>query len=549
MQSSCEKKSDLRNKALFDELSDYLSLKMCDIRKNCRHCPENTSCENIKITEKDYISIYWSELDETVYSSITVQDINSFKTLLNKCENSIGENLFEEEINFENIPIPSQVTNTPPVMELDDLIENSILEDFFNKSASFQAPKSFTKILNKFDDPVDHMIKDNKEENKYVRQKETSVNGYAMPYKDVTNNINEKLYNDIIDFFKLESLADIFHKEVLNSQDTIIYSPDIFDQSSPQNRSYTGNESSISPVSPILVKYSKKSPEIRPSLKNLKSDTINVTSTTKCSMKTKISSTPQLKYENQLNNKQILEDFSVKKISKALELKDLCDMTTFGLDVGNTAEKEISIPQVKTLCTNSSSSIFDIIRVSNINTQIVNSQEENVIKVNINQMNATSNHEKMAYENNECVSSLQADPQNSATKNVSPEMKITQMISCINKPSQKLPSVQNSCNEKGNDYSDDEDFNLSFYEKKSPNKKRKHDKSYIKTPQKKSTTQTTTPKRNSSPLIPSRKYLFNSKFENMSDDDFEPKLNHAPIEKNRILNKKKSTKMKKVIMI
>lgn len=559
MQPPSEKKSDLKYKPLFEEISDYLSLKMCDRRKKCRYCPEYASCENIKITEKDSISINWTELDETVYTSITVQDIKVFKTLLDKCENTF-EDLFEEEINFENIPVPSQVSNTPPVLELDDLIDKSILEDFFNKSANFQAPKSFAKVVNKLDDSISQRIK-NEKQDICVSQKKNSETNYAMSYKDVSSDINEKLLNDILEFFKLDSLDDIYHKEIINLQDTVIYSPDIFDQTFQQNKNDKVNECYISPVSPVLVKYSKKSSEERPNLKRLKSYTANIASPSKFSLnKTKVSSTPQILSQNLMNTKtQRLDDSTVKNIPKTLELKDLCDMTTFGLDVGKVAENKTSFPHVKTLCTYSPSSISDIARVSdsfnledfceladltNVNTQKINSREEN----------QTSNHEKIISKNTKCSSSSLDKNVDfcgvNATEVLSPEMKITQMISFINKPSQNLRSIKKSCHEEGTEDFIDDDFNFSFNEKKTPKKKRKHDKSCIKSPQK-LTTQTTTPKKGNNPLISSSNYLLNSKLDNeyVSDDDFEPKHNRTPTEKNKSLKKKIPSKTTKVIMI
>lgn len=546
MQPPFEKKSDLKYKQLFEEISDYLSLKMCDKRKKCRHCPENTSCENIKITEKDCISINWTELDETVYTSITVQDIRIFNKLLDNCEKTFEEDLFEEKI-FENIPVPSQESNTPPVLELDDLIDKSILEHVFNKSANFQAPKSFAKVVTKLDDSISQRIK-NEKQDIYLSQKGTSETHYAIPYKDVTTDINEKLLKDILEFFKLDSLDDIYHKEILNSQDTVIYSPDIFEQSFQQNKSY------ISPVSPVLVKYSKKSPEERPNVKRLKSYTANIASPSKFSLsETKISSTPQILSQNLLNSKAQRDYSTVKNIPKTLELKDLCDMTTFGLDAGKVAESKTSFPHVKTLCTNSSSSISDIAHVSdsfnldfcaiadliNVNTQKINTREKN----------QTSKHEKITSENTS--SSLEIDSQNNATELLSPEMKITQMISFINKPSQNLLSIKKSFEVKGTEDFIDDDFNFSFNEKKTPKKKQKHDKSYIKSPQKKINTPTTTPKKGNIPLISSSNYLLNSKLDNeyVSDDDFEPKYNRAPTEKNSTLKKKLSSKTKKVIII
>lgn len=548
MQPSPEKKSSLKYKQLFEEISDYLSLKMCDRRKKCRHCPENTNCENIKITEKDSISINWTELDETVYTSITVQDIKVFKTLLDKCENTSEEDLFEDNINFENIPVPSQITNTPPVLALDDLIDKSILQDFFNKSANFEAPKSFAKVVNKLEDSISRITK-NEKPDIYVRQKETSETNLSVPYTNVTSNINETLLNDILCFFKLDSLEDIYHREIINSQDTLIYSPDIFDQSLQQNNSDKLNESCTSPVSPVLVKYGKKLPEERSNLKGLKSYTATIASPSKFSLnKTKITSTPQILFQETVK-KQRLTDSTVKNIPKTLDLKDLCDMTTFGLDLGRVAEKKTSFPHVKTLCTNSPSSISDIVHVSdsfnledfcelgdltNINTQKL---------INSTQGNQISNNEKITSKNTKCV--------NNATEILSPEIKITQMISLINKPSQNLISNKKSCKEKQTEDIIVDDFNFSFNEKKTPNKKRKHDKSYIKSPQKKSSTQTIAPKKDSnSPLISSSNFLLNSKLdiENVSDDDFEPKHNRAPIEKNRAMKKKLTSKTKKVIM-
>lgn len=161
------------------------------------------------------------------------------------------------------------------------MIDKSILTDFFNESVCFEPPKTLKNVLNKFD------------------IEET-----------VTNKpIIDEVLSDVLSFFKLSSLTEIYCDTIENSQDTIIYSPDIFEQSLRVN-----NTIKDACGSPILGKYSQRVKNGKPNLQKLKT---KIDSPTKFSMnKTKISSTPQ-----------------VKEPVTNLQLDDLCDVSSFGLDL------------------------------------------------------------------------------------------------------------------------------------------------------------------------------------------------------------------------
>lgn len=359
-----EEKMSVGSKELFNEVSDYLSLKLFDRISNCRHCPELIKCEVIKIP-KGNVSVSWTELDDSIYTSVTLEDIMSFRKLFQKFETSSHDDIFDGTINFDCIDIPSQIaTQTSEVLELEDLIDKSILADFFNESASFQAPKSFYKLSNKYNDS------NNCKEKVNSLRSQKELGGEIVDcgiYEDSSNTkINVASLSDILCFFKLDSLVDIFNVNIINSRDTILRTPNIFEQSPKKSKPYENNEIDNLDTSPVLCSHRKKPKLAKPSLERRTPSIGNIDSLSLFSMNnvSKISSTPEFISEKTLISSKSTKDSPVLHVKNTLGLNDLCDMSIFGLDVVKVPEIRLSTSHVKALFTNSPNTITNISAVS-----------------------------------------------------------------------------------------------------------------------------------------------------------------------------------------
>lgn len=409
------------SKELFDELYDYLSIKKIDPTNQCRYCPRTLDCSKIPQFPQENISINWDELDSSVYKSITLQDIQTYKKLLNRKDNDVEE-LFDDDVNFDGIDVPSQKTLTPNILQLDDLIDKSILTDFFNESLGFEAPKTFNKLKNKCDSIVNCDI-------------DTPSIRNGLLYEDSNKTkINTAILNEILFFFKLDSLEDMFKATVVSPQSTITYSPDIIEDTLKTNSS----DDNLLPVSPVLGSCAKKSKPVKPNLRKLKRNLSVIESPSKFSMeKTKISSTPHFSSATQKFKVQ-------EKDAVNLDLNDFCDLSMFGLSnkiIQETVTEQSNICGIQDLCDVTFLEGFDI-RTNQIQSQVVTPSTSNMKSPKI------------------FVSETQIG--------------ITQMLSFINEPSQKGSLSQNSPAKRRVLETDVDVFNFSFNSKKTtPTKKRK----------------------------------------------------------------------------
>lgn len=239
-----EDSSSLHSKKLFSEISNYLLIEMLDDNTKCKHCPDNFDCVNFNVVS-DVEEIIWSQQDESMLN-VTLEDLNIFfETHILKSERSRFENNSNvcNQCDQDNI-VPQCQEKEKPVNNISTVIS------LFEKTCTYQAPKTLDHLLNKYSTSIVDVNEFSEEfENskiKWMRDKSIEIN---------TENASVNLLN----FYKLNSLEDLF---VCNdSEETVIYSPDIIDSSFVKKTNISENKSDDHikqyNVSPVLCTFER----------------------------------------------------------------------------------------------------------------------------------------------------------------------------------------------------------------------------------------------------------------------------------------------------
>ncbi|CAG9860162.1 unnamed protein product [Phyllotreta striolata] len=181
---------------LFAEMETFLAIS-CDLNANyCKLCPKLLECGRIPYTNYFTTTLSWTELDSAVYSSVTLEDLKSFR------KNLDGEFQFEDTLDFS-------------VLDPDGFIDRSIVGNFEGKTADFQPPKSLDSLVGKF-----------------------NCSTAEEPPKKIYSQNEIK---SILEFFKLRSVRDIEFNEPAP------VSPDMPEQV-VQDNSYKSSDDSSSPI-------------------------------------------------------------------------------------------------------------------------------------------------------------------------------------------------------------------------------------------------------------------------------------------------------------
>nr|XP_023019452.1 Fanconi anemia group M protein [Leptinotarsa decemlineata] len=526
MLPTIEEKSTFGSRELFTELSNVLSIEMTNITKPCKLCPKQIDCSKSKIVPRPPVSLNWIELDDCVFSSVTLEDLKSFTKSFDKTDEEFD---FEDTIDFSRVTTPK-----PEAIELEDLIDQSILTDIFEKSCSFQAPKTLNNLLNKYSTSIIDV-----EPATQRKTQETEIKG--KPEDVAKHKKTPDLFEDtfrqgdsieeLLSFFKLKSLDEIFDVGVDpgSSQATIIYSPDIF-MESPVLGSRNSDRASTPPVveiissdegSPIIGTFHVKKRSKKPA-SNLEVSKLNVENMTGVDSPsnfslntTKLCSTPKIMRHNIEVTRKRLESCltptsrvengyfksgdakipensctpgsstaSTSNPTPKIEIDDLCDFSFFGLSTAKIDEEVFITPQQKDN-SKSSPSFSEVIKLSD-SYGLSDFCEMSVIE------NLPSNPR-----NNALLTRTNPEPVQNTQKPCSPsQVSITQMISLVNREdavSRTKKSSESSCSVNKGDVSkykkstsqkennhvsnildDSEVFNFSFNSKKpAPKKTRK----------------------------------------------------------------------------
>ncbi|CAG9837122.1 unnamed protein product [Diabrotica balteata] len=242
---------------LFRELADFLSIQQDNSRK-CTLCPSQLNCGKNKYKTPNKSAFAWIELDASVYTNITAEDLKAFEKSLHPVAD--GSFQFDDSLNFKipETPVTQTTQKETKVMELEDLIDTSILADFSNTTASFMAPKSLNNLLNKYSTSL---IDENLQ---FPLSKDTQQTEYnsksRLEVTTIKKVFSEEETKNILHFFKLETLEDVFEANIPDSQATITYSPDIFDITDAANKNVIIEDDIISEDSnsPIICSYFNK---------------------------------------------------------------------------------------------------------------------------------------------------------------------------------------------------------------------------------------------------------------------------------------------------
>nr|CAI5851574.1 unnamed protein product [Callosobruchus analis] len=228
-----EEKSSFGSRELFNELLNFLTIQSLEYDQQCKLCPSRNCIELYTNLDKtDSVdALNWVELDDSVFTSITLNDLKTYEKNLDEPGD---ECVFEETMNFVLDQTP-QLKTEDEILEAND-IDKSILGELVNESFGFQAPKTLDLLLNKF----------------------SSTIAAVQPSQETKEETRES----VLIFFKIKKLSELFtdclHSTSSNSQDTILYSPNIFDSSVQSLNEITPNEQTVSTDdsgSPILCTF------------------------------------------------------------------------------------------------------------------------------------------------------------------------------------------------------------------------------------------------------------------------------------------------------
>ncbi|CAH1110549.1 unnamed protein product [Psylliodes chrysocephalus] len=333
---------------LLTEITTFLSI-CCDTNSiKCNICPTEFKCEKNTYKNCFATTLNWIELDPSVYTSVTVDDLKLFEKGLDKSDDSFQ---FEETLDFSVPDIPINNISKEIVLELGDLIDNSILGDFCNKTANYEAPKSLSNLLNTYSTSII--------DEQFISEKNTN-----KIENDSTEEKSKKIFSDadikcILIFFKLDHLNDIFEEDFIpDSQETITYSPDLFEESVKTQREQLktpvqNQSNSDDSCSPILCTFTakKNKPTVRSHTQdNIKKKLPETSSPSLTTFSRKgLTSTPltqkvprnetTLKSTDKSNpnslKKQRSKEFLEPNKTDVIELEDLFDFSSFGLPTSN----------------------------------------------------------------------------------------------------------------------------------------------------------------------------------------------------------------------
>lgn len=369
--------SSLHSKKLLSEISDYLLINMLSDTRRCKHCPDNFDCNNFDITS-DSKEMIWPQQDESTLN-ITLEDLQTFfECHILKSHKQDTEDSLKASTSYDQNDVVPQCKEEKK-LEND---ESPVISQF-EKTCIYEAPKTLDFLLNKYSTSMVDVDEFATEFEKNDIMKQTPENSFKQNFENTSVHL--------LNFFKLNSLEDLF--VCSDSQETIIYSPDIIENSFIRkiNTSESDNDIRQYNVSPVLctfervrnIKNSQKNlfksekdsknsiksmvsnnkniHTNKPNLKKLKlhhpSSSCQGTDTpTKFSVSLKSCSTPLCSKSHEKNNSKFFGECSLQKkdlrsgkhrsdklensINKGpvenvdqnnIDIDDLCDLEVFGL--------------------------------------------------------------------------------------------------------------------------------------------------------------------------------------------------------------------------
>ncbi|XP_018562878.1 Fanconi anemia group M protein isoform X2 [Anoplophora glabripennis] len=385
-----EEKVSHHSKKLLSEISDYLSIEMSSNNTGCKHCPDNFDCTSFCITP-NLEEITWPQIDESVLN-ITLGDLQTFfKSQIMKSESNT-ENSPDNDIQQTQNSVVSEVPKKGESSDDSDVeLENEICTiPPSEKTFTYQAPKTFDNLLNKYSTSVVEASELPKIE--FNEKNKT---------KQICNSVETNVDNgstSVLGFFNLNSIKDLLPcVKIADSQETIIYSPDIIENSFVSNVSTNDNElnnqMNQNNVSPVLCTFerarniknfhkklftsqeggtdSHKSTvkeRNKPNLKKLKlhsssdlysrietpskfsSDTVKSSSTPLHIQGQEKNSSEALRISNPSGEKHETGEIKGKINQTKIDIEDLCDLSIFGLSTS--ADLKPTVKEIKNNATN-----------------------------------------------------------------------------------------------------------------------------------------------------------------------------------------------------
>ncbi|VEN53527.1 unnamed protein product [Callosobruchus maculatus] len=207
-----EENSSFGSRELFNELLNFLTIQSLEYDQQCRLCPTSNCIEHYTHPDKtdSADALNWIELDDSVFTSITLNDLKSYE---NNMDKSVDECVFDDTMNFVLDQTP-QLKTEDEILEAND-IDRSILGELVNESFGFQAPKTLDLLLNKFSTTI----------------------AAVEPSPKPNLSLHEETRESILSFLKIEKLSELFtdcnQSKNNSTQETVLYSPNIFDNSAP----------------------------------------------------------------------------------------------------------------------------------------------------------------------------------------------------------------------------------------------------------------------------------------------------------------------------
>ncbi|EFA06458.2 hypothetical protein TcasGA2_TC009341 [Tribolium castaneum] len=339
---------------LFEELSTFLSIQ--DLYR-CKTCEFLFECPTIKYNKtRDTLDLSsFTVPDLSVVESITIKDLEVFADSLSPKSREKHQELMEVDDSFDDIDLSE--------------LEEMCLE----KNVPYETPRNFDSFMDSFRIRDDQQIEKVPEKSYIFEPPET--------FNKVLNLLEPKEdYNDVLAFFKLSSVAEIFEETghtlekceetPADLDETVIYtpekcantSPDIFEGSPDLFPSDEKQDVSFeAPLSPILCSYTrvqelsakkKLFEEKKPNLANLNQRRKSFFETTNAQV-----SSPKKNFDiisdicdlSQLLNNREENKEKVESTKVDLDISDLCDLSAFGLsrkNVESTLPKEEEKPKL-----------------------------------------------------------------------------------------------------------------------------------------------------------------------------------------------------------
>ncbi|CAH2012892.1 unnamed protein product [Acanthoscelides obtectus] len=225
-----EEKTTFGSRELFNELLNFLTIQSLEYDQQCKLCPTNNCVELYTNPSKTDTTeaLNWIELDDSVFTSLTLEDLKTYGKNMDKAEPDFT---FNETMNFALDETP-QLKTEDEILDANG-IDSSILGELVDKSFGFQAPNTLDALLNKFSNTI-------------VEVEQSQKTNLSVP----------ETRESVLSFFKIEKLTDLFgNSNISDSQETLLYSPEIFDVSTPppMKPPVSNNDSG----SPILCTFNR----------------------------------------------------------------------------------------------------------------------------------------------------------------------------------------------------------------------------------------------------------------------------------------------------